>query len=75
MKFTHPYPNGTRIRKCKSDNTDAHQDGAQGVILSAIGPVLVEQYPDDQYMYFVEWDDMPGLHIGIRQSRVEAIDG
>lgn len=76
--MNHPYPEGTRIEKCKSIPGDGHADGARGTITMSLG-----QLPQDapgareedrgQWGYFVEWDDLPGLPIGIRGDRIRPL--
>jgi len=36
------WPNGTRGRKVHSEPKDAHQDGAPGTIVGALGPMPAE---------------------------------
>jgi hypothetical protein len=64
------WPNGTRVMKTGSDETDKHGDGARATVVGsfATGEVIVA------FCYFVEWDDMPGLPMGIRCDRLIRID-
>lgn len=71
------WSNGARVVKCQSAPGDAHQDGAPATVLGSMGPVAVGGHPP-AYAYFVEWDDYPGLPVGIagwRLRRVENADG
>jgi len=56
--------NGTRIAKQKSTSGDAHQDGALAIVLGS------KAGPNGTYLYFVEWDDSPGLPVAIRGDRI-----
>jgi hypothetical protein len=58
------WPNGTRCRKVKSAKGDTHNDGALCTVLGSVrdGSLLG---------YFVEWDDFPGLPVGIMADRLE----
>ncbi len=66
-------PNGTVIEKVGSEGGDAHKDGARGRVLGSIGPSKVPGY-DDVYAYFVVWDDMPGVPVGVRELRIRVAD-
>ena len=59
-------PNGTRIVKVNSEAEDAHVDGAPGVV---IGSMAEPEHPG-RFGYFIEWDDMPGLPVGIVGHRI-----
>jgi hypothetical protein len=72
MGMEHPYPAGTRIEKANSEPLDGHRDGAQGVILSFAGRLEAGHrlgnallVPETVWAYFIEWDDMPGVPVGI----------
>lgn len=80
------WPKGTKARKINSEPGDAHQDGALCTIVGAMGPVpdehRAELILDLQkrgiteeilFFYFVEWDDTPGLPVGITENRLEII--
>ncbi|HUV44287.1 MAG TPA: hypothetical protein VMW13_05595 [Dehalococcoidales bacterium] len=76
---------GTRVEKTNSDPDDTHRDGAKGTIVGAWGPVppafraeslakgKMEQ--DIVFIYFVEWDDMPGLPVAITDCRLKPVKG
>ena len=66
--------NGTRVVKCESAPGDAHQDGALATVLGSHGPVALDGRPP-AYAYFVEWDDYPGLPVGIAAWRLRLEDG
>jgi hypothetical protein len=67
------WPNGTRVVKTRSDSTDGHQDGAEGVIIGSIGPakgrVFLEGMPI-KYGYWVHWDDMKNIPVFVAESRL-----
>lgn len=82
------WPKGTRVRKRRGKPGDTHQDGALGTIAGALGPLSVTQRAeaiiklakngidgDVEYMYWVEWDDIPGIPVAITDNRIEPIDG
>ncbi len=58
--------NGTRTEKVTSAVDDAHRDGAQGTVLGSVRPRI-------GYAYFVEWDDMPGVPVGIAGYRIRPV--
>ena len=76
---------GTRVRKIKSKPDDAHQDGAEGVIVGAMGPIPPgtraeihldlardgKSSEDVVFIYWVVWDDMPGVPVAIIDPRIE----
>jgi len=81
------WPEGTRVRKVCSQPGDAHEDGALGTIVGALGPTSPSQRAeliielakkgvngDVEYFYWVEWDDMPGIPVGIADCRIEPIE-
>ena len=81
------WPKGTRVKKVRSDPGDTHQDGALGTIVGAWGPLSASQRaeiiidlankvpePDIECLYWVEWDDIPGIPVAIADYRIEPID-
>ena len=56
--------NGTVIEKINSKVLDGHPDGSLGKVIGSLGPMV------GTYAYFVEWDDMPGVPVGIVGSRI-----
>jgi len=77
-------PNWTRVRKINSKEDDTHKDGALATIIGSSGPLdvaaLASPLPPEAagkplYVYWVIWDDVPGLPVGIAGFRVEAVDG
>ncbi|GAI85977.1 unnamed protein product [marine sediment metagenome] len=65
---------------------DAHQDGALGTIVGALGPASPSQRAeliielakrgidgDIEYIYWVEWDDTPSIPVAITDNRIEPI--
>ena len=60
-------PNGTRIKKIRSVPDDTHKDGDEGVVygsVNVLGPV---------YFYYVRWDDMPNLPVGVASFRISTV--
>ena len=81
------WPKRTRVEKIRSEPGDGHQDGALGSIVGALGPgppsaqaelivklarMGVEE--GGEYVYWVEWDDMPGIPVAIADYRIKPID-
>ena len=58
-------PNGTRVVKVCSAPDDAHQDGDPGVVIGSTGS-------GDALIYFVAWDDMPHVPVGVAEGRIAA---
>ena len=67
--------NGTRVAKCQSAPGDAHQDGALATVLGSMGPADVDDGHGPSYAYFVEWDDHPGVPVGIAGWRLRLEGG
>lgn len=80
-------PNGTRVRKSFMEPGDTHPVGACGTVLSSMGPVTAELMmelppPIDgalpwtvgEFFYFVEWDDLPDIPVGVRGRKLEAVE-
>ena len=61
--------NSTRIRKIKSLPGDGHVDGALGRVR---GSAVAAEY--HTILYFVEWDDLPGVVVGITAERIEPVE-
>ncbi len=81
------WPKGTRVKKGHSKPGDTHQDGALGTIVGAWGPATASQRAetiidlakngingDIEYIYWVEWDDMPGIPVAITDNRIEPVE-
>lgn len=67
--MNHPYPEGARVKKTRSQPDDAHADGARATIVKYLGCASpVGGVPE--HCYFVVWDDMPGLPVAIIGSRI-----
>lgn len=62
------YPAGTVIAKQNSERGDGHKDGDLGIVRASI----TEPAPTGELrtMYFVEWDDMPGVVVGTLEYKV-----
>jgi hypothetical protein len=65
------FPNGTKVKKINSDQTDSHQDGATATILGSVGPVLY--HGKQTYGYWLRWDDSP-LPCFINSTRIERVE-
>ena len=78
---------GRRVRKVGTKAGDAHQDGALGIIVGALGPLTASQRAesiialdkngvdgDVEYIYWVEWDDNPGIPVAITDNRIEPVE-
>lgn len=60
--------NGTRIQKIRSDPDDTHKDGDEGAVygsMHVLGPI---------YFYYVKWDDMPHIPVGVASFRIKPIE-
>jgi hypothetical protein len=70
-----PLADGALIEKINSDPGDGHQDGAQGTIVSHLGPMPAEGLGQGvpEYGYFVSWADMPGLPVFVGGNRVQTM--
>lgn len=72
-------PNGTRVRKVNSSAGDTHHDGALGTVVGALGPAGEEikaelrrlGLREVEWMYWVVWDDLPGVPVAITDTRIE----
>ena len=58
--------NGTRIEKVNSAADDTRRDGSQGKVRGSVRA-------RSGYAYFAEWDDMPGVPVGIAGYRIRAV--
>jgi len=63
-------PNGTKIVKTKFGLGDTHKVGDKGTVISSVGPAKLAG--EIIYFYFVEWEDMPGLRVGIASTKIAA---
>jgi len=81
------WPKGTRVKKVYSKPSDTHQDGALGTIVGALGPATASQRAeviidlakngingDVEYIYWVEWDDIPGIPVAITDNRIKPVE-
>lgn len=81
------WPKDTRIRKINSEPGDYHRAGALGTIVGALGPLNTSQRAeliiemakkgkdgDIEYIYWVEWDDVPGIPTAITDNRIESVE-
>lgn len=72
------YENGTRIEKTNSAPGDGHHDGETGTVLGSLSAQdavneLGAQPKDSDLAYFIEWDDMPRMAVGIGSARIKAL--
>jgi hypothetical protein len=67
--------NGTRIRKCNSEEGDGTPDGTGGVILGSVNVraagVSAAEDHGVTYLYFVEWDNRPKVAVGTIDVKIE----
>lgn len=66
------WPNGTIIKKRNSEPGDGHQDGDQGVVVGALSIPEKLKFPD-KWFYWVKWDDMPDVPVGVREHRIKPV--
>lgn len=59
--------NGSRVKKSRNDPGDTHTVGDCATVLASNGPI------NGEYFYFVEWDDLPGVPVGIRGGKLAAL--
>ena len=64
-------PNGTRVRKCAHEDGDAHKLGALATVIGSTGPIIFRGR--NTIGYFVEWDDMPGIPVGVVDYKIEEV--
>ena len=62
------WPNGTRVQKRCSDESDAHANGALATVCGSIGPA-----PWGEHGYWVHWDDMPGVPCFVVERRLARV--
>ena len=77
--------NGTRVEKTNSEPGDTHRDGAMATIVGAAGPAPValraemlakgKMTQDSAFLYWVEWDDLPGIPVAIADYRIKPVKG
>jgi len=65
------FPNGARIRKAREEPGDRTPLGTCGTVLGSISNPLVR---GGMVFYFVEWDDMRRVAVGVIASKIEAAD-
>lgn len=73
-------PNGTRVRKVRSLLGDGHQNGALGTVVGALeandeikAELRRRAFNGVEWMYWVVWDDQPGVSVAITDNRIEAV--
>lgn len=74
-------PNGTQVRKVSTQEGDRTSIGALGTVYSSIDGSELADDPaalghDGQpvlFFYFIEWDDRPGVYIGITDAKIEEV--
>ena len=80
------WPKGTKVQKINTRPGDTHRDGALGTIVGAFGPITASLRAeliiglakkgtdgDVEYIYWVVWDDIPGISVAITDNRIEPI--
>jgi len=65
------YKNGTRVRKTKKRDGDAHDVGATAKVIGSldVGGLGLRA----RFFYFVVWDDFPGVAVGVAGDVLEAL--
>jgi hypothetical protein len=56
--------NGTHIVKTRTEEGDANPIGATGVVLGSL-------CHEEKYLYFVEWDSLPRVAVGVSDWKIE----
>ena len=65
-------PNGSRIRKIKTEPGDSYQDGTEGTVLSSLDFTGAPDVPHP-FAYFISWDPDPNVPVLIGGHRIEAV--
>jgi len=65
------WPHGTRVAKTNSEPSDKHRDGSLGTILGSLGPIPWEGR--QTWGYCLIWDDMPGVPVWTKSTRLEQV--
>jgi hypothetical protein len=63
-------PNGTRVRKVKTEPVDTHPIGAEATVL---GSIAIE-HPELGVAYFVEWDAKPKVAVLVVSWKIAPIE-
>lgn len=66
-------PNGARIVKVKTMVGDDNPIGTLGTVLGSMrapGEVR-KRFPGVVYFYFVEWDSVPRMTVGVMSTKIE----
>ena len=66
------YPNGARVCKVSFEDGDAHPIGAFATVLGSLGPV---PKLNNEFGYFVLWDDLPGVAVFTRGNKITHVGG
>lgn len=61
-------PNGTRISKVLSEIGDAHEIGELGTVLGSM-PMAGLGF-DGDFFYWIEWDNMPKVVVGVTDKKI-----
>lgn len=60
-------PNGSRVRKTRSEPNDGNPDGTLGTVL---GSMSHPEVMDGTIFYFIEWDTMPKIACGVMEWKI-----
>lgn len=77
QEATGAIPNGTRIVKALDEPGDQHKAGDEGIVLGSIstdfgdGDVPETKLGPVPYLYFVCFDDRPGIALGIISPKIK----
>lgn len=65
-------PNGARVVKRNSEPGDSQPDGALGRVLGSLKvPAEIAVRWGTAYLYFVEWDALPGVAVGVISTKID----
>lgn len=64
-------PNGTRVVKIKAEEGDGHAVGERATV---IGSVSHPEIMNGIIAYFVSWDDMPNVPVGVVDWKIAALE-
>lgn len=66
-------PNGTVIRKVTDAPGDRHRIGDRGIVLGSMKmPRELDSLGRGGFLYFIDWEDEPGVPIACTSDKIEA---
>lgn len=66
---------GERVVKCGTSEGDTHEDGAPATVVFSARSPKTNLEPGEAGLCLVEWDDAPGLIVGVSWHRLERLKG